>query len=240
MKAWSAVRVVARVPARALSTKPLTVAVLGTGPVATAVKASVGEWASVTDNASKATYAVMLDGDFDKMGKSLSASAVAVAVGCKNAATVAKAAPKATVAAVTCAPAIVAASELAAKAGVDTSEVTNVISWGSGIPDISHAYVGKTWALELSEDPLPAVTSTPEAEAAAAAATIKALALGSDGKWMSMGVPAVGDFGTGEGIFYSVPVVCKPGSFSRVGGISLTPAVAEAMEASRVALLAEA
>jgi len=174
------------------------------------------------------------------MGKSLKASTVACAVGCTNAAKVAKAAPGTKIAAVTSGPAVVAASELAAKAGVDAADVTNVIAWGSGIPDISHALVGKKWALEVSDEPLPDVKLTPEAEAAAAAATIKALALGSDGKWVSMGVPAVGDFGTGEGIFYSVPVVCKPGEYFRVGGISLSPVVAEAMEASRVALQGEA
>jgi hypothetical protein len=41
-----------------------------------------------------------------------------------------------------------------------------------------------------------------------------------------MGVPAVGDFGTGSGIFYSVPVICEEGGeVMRVGGVSLTPEV---------------
>jgi len=56
-----------------------------------------------------------------------------------------------------------------------------------------------------------------------------------------MGVPAVGDYGMGEGFFYSVPVICgPPGHFRRVGGVSLSPEVAAAMESSRTALVAEA
>ena len=69
---------------------------------------------------------------------------------------------------------------------------------------------------------------------------MKDWALGSEDKWVSMGVPAVGDYGMGTGFFYSVPVTCTPGSYKRVGGVTLTPAVATAMEADRVALLAEA
>ena len=44
----------------------------------------------------------------------------------------------------------------------------------------------------------------------------------------------------GTGFFYSVPCVCSPGSYARVGGVAITPDVATAMEASRVALMAEA
>jgi hypothetical protein len=65
---------------------------------------------------------------------------------------------------------------------------------------------------------------------------MKALVFGSDGKWVSMGVPATGDYGMGEGFFYSVPVVCEPGEFKRVGGVTLTPAVDAMMENERVAL----
>lgn len=219
---------------RLLSTaaKP-SVAVLGTGPVAAAAKTAVAEWASVTDSPS-APYVLVLDGD----AGAVKADAVVAVAGCAAAAKLAAAKPGATVVAVTSAPAMAAAAELASAAGVAPSEVSNVISWGTGFADVSHAVVGGKWALSIVDSALPAVTPTPEAEAAAAASTIKALAMGSEGKWVSMGVPAVGDYGTGEGIFYSVPVVCEPGSYKRVGGVSLTPEVAEAMEKSRLDLLA--
>jgi len=67
---------------------------------------------------------------------------------------------------------------------------------------------------------------------------MKDWALGSGGEWVSMGVPAVGDYGMGTGFFYSVPVVCSPGEYKRVGGVTLTADVAAAMEASRVQLAA--
>ena len=108
---------------------------------------------------------------------------------------------------------------------------------------------------------------------------MKDWAMGSDGKWVSMGVPAVGDYGVcrkprerwemaqrvhahplvlrharlcgapvhqsartsaadassrrpaaavtgmGEGFFFSVPVVCSPGAYKRVGGVTMTPEV---------------
>ena len=69
---------------------------------------------------------------------------------------------------------------------------------------------------------------------------MKDWAVGSGDKWVSMGVPAVGDYGMGEGFFFSVPVTCSPGEYKRVGGVTLTPEVAAAMEASRTALMAEA
>ena len=54
---------------------------------------------------------------------------------------------------------------------------------------------------------------------------------------MSMAVPAEGSYGLGSGFFYSVPVTCPGGGpVKRVGGIPIAPALAEAMEAQRVAL----
>ena len=51
-----------------------------------------------------------------------------------------------------------------------------------------------------------------------------------------MGVPAVGDYGMGEGFFYSVPCVCVPGEYKRVGGVTMTAEVAAACEAERAKL----
>ena len=128
-------------------------------------------------------------------------------------------------------------SDGAAAAKVPAHEVSNVIAWGRGVADVSHATVGGKWALKVTEEPLPKVEpATTVMIADAVVAHMKALVTGSDGKWMSMGVPATGDYGMGEGFFYSVPVVCEPGEFKRVGGVTLTPAVAAMMESERVAL----
>ena len=117
---------------------------------------------------------------------------------------------------------------------------SQVISWADGIVDVSHARVAGKWALKEGGAALPSVEATASVEADAIVAHMKDWATGSDGKWVSMGVPATGDYGLGEGIIYSVPVVCEPGSYKRVGGVSLTPEVASALEASRTALLSEA
>lgn len=218
--------------ARLLSTAKPAVAVLGSGPVAAAAKTAVAEWASVTDSASGTKFVLAIDADAGAAGN----DAVVAVSGIAAAAKLAAAKPGATVVAVTSGPAVAAAADLAAAAGVAPSEVSKVISWGAGFADVSHATVGGKWALSITDTALPAVTPSPEAEAEAAASTIKALALGTDGEWISMGVPAVGDYGTGTGIFYSVPVVCEPGVYKRVGGVSLTPEVAEAMEKSRLEL----
>ena len=110
---------------------------------------------------------------------------------------------------------------------------------GTGVADVSHATVAGKWALKVVDSPLPAVES-PKAAAAADAvvAHMKDWALGSGGKWVSMGVPAVGDYGMGTGFFYSVPCVTYEGTYKRVGGVSLTAEVAAAMEAQRVEIAA--
>ena len=109
-----------------------------------------------------------------------------------------------------------------------------------GIADVSHAKVAGKWALKEGGAALPAVDPTASVEADAIVAHMKAWATGSGGKWVSMGVPAVGDYGLGEGLFFSVPVTCEAGSYKRIGGVSMSPEVASTLEASRTALAGEA
>jgi malate dehydrogenase len=234
-----------------------------------------------------ASYALLLEGDMKACGAALGAGALAGVMGNTNALVAASAAKDASVTSITRPAEMAAASALASASGVAPTDVTNVIAWGAGLADISHAQVGGKWALKAtSMDSLPgSASASAEATADAVVAHMKDWALGSDGKWVSMGVPAVGDYGMGEGIFYSVPVVCTPvrrvpptreskplaepscrpiltapqrgpmpsespppprllactsqGEYKRVGGVTLSPAVAEAMEAERSALLAE-
>lgn len=190
--------------------------------------------ASVGSGGAKgAKYVIALEGD----ASGADAGALVGVMDVKTAATVAKAS-KASVTAITSPVAMAASKALAASAGVPVHEVSNVIAWGRGVADISHATVGGKWALKVADEPLPKVESPSAATTAdAIVAHMNAWALGSDGKWVSMGVPAVGDYGMGSGFFYSVPVVCTPGEYKRVGGVTLTPAVAEAMESERKALM---
>ncbi len=186
-------------------------------------------------------YAILLDSSAQKIADASKAiaksapSAVVSVLGNTNALVAAAGAPKATVTAVTRHVQMDAEDQLAAKLG---AKPKNVIAWGTGVADLSHATVDGDWALDKIESALPATSA--DVSAKAVISHVKDLACGSDGQWASMGVPAVGDFGTGTGIFYSVPTVTFPGgSYKRVGGISLTADVAEAMEKSRLDLLAE-
>ncbi|KAG8462653.1 hypothetical protein KFE25_004629 [Diacronema lutheri] len=150
---------------------------------------------------------------------------------------------------------------LAAKAGVSVNAVDRVVIWGNHsatqFPDISHATVGGKWAKEAIPDEWYKSTFIPEvaqrgaaiikargASSAASAAQaavfhVRDWALGSRGKWASMGVISNGSYGIGEDLVYSVPVVCYPGEYRRVGGISIDPYAAQMMEATRKELIAE-
>ena len=109
-----------------------------------------------------------------------------------------------------------------------------VIAWGSGIVDVSHATVAGKWVLKMGLPALPQVGDLSAAmQADAAVMHMKDWALGSDGAWCSMGVPAVGDYGMGVGFFFSVPCVCSAGKYKRIGGVTMTAEIASALEADR-------
>src|SRR3546814_349345 len=45
--------------------------------------------------------------------------------------------------------------------------------------------------------------------------------LGSNGKWVTMGVPSDGSYGIPEGVMYGVPVTTKDGEYTRVEGLEI-------------------
>jgi len=155
-----------------------------------------------------------------------------------------------------------AENQIAAKAGVGVSDVKNIIIWGNHSPsmyaDITKATIGGKWAKEVVTDDawlkdvfVPTVggrggaiiaargASSAASAASAAIEHTKDWALGSNGRWVSMGVPSDGSYGVEAGIYYSVPVVCYPGSFKRVGGLEIDPYSAEMMDITRKELLEE-
>jgi malate dehydrogenase len=46
-------------------------------------------------------------------------------------------------------------------------------------------------------------------------------ALGTDGKWVSMGIPADGSYGIAPGIVFGYPVTCKNGQYEIVQGLEI-------------------
>jgi malate dehydrogenase len=138
-----------------------------------------------------------------------------------------------------------AIAQLAAKAGADVREVTNMTVWGNHsptqYPDIFHAKVKGTNAAEAVDDQewlegdfIPTVqkrgTAVIEARGASSAASAANAAidhtrdwvLGTpDGDWVSMGIPSDGSYGIDEGLISGFPVTCANGSYQVVQGLEL-------------------
>jgi malate dehydrogenase len=138
-----------------------------------------------------------------------------------------------------------AVAQLAAKAGVAVSDITNMTIWGNHsttqYPDIFHAKVKGENAAEvvndqqwLENDFIPTVSKRGaaiiEARGASSAASAANAAidhvhdwmLGTpSGEWVSMAIPSDGAYGVDEGLISSFPVTCSGGSFEVVSGLEI-------------------
>ena len=156
-----------------------------------------------------------------------------------------------------------AKSQLAQKAGVPVSEVTELGVWGNHsptmFPDFYTARIGRRSALEvigdetwLKETFVPtvgqrgkAIIEARGASSAASAAnavvdTVRDLVNPSRGDFHSLCVVSNGEYGTPAGIITSLPVkVDAVGHWRVVEGLKLTPYAKEKIEASNNELLEE-
>lgn len=142
-----------------------------------------------------------------------------------------------------------AISQLAARAGVAVTSVTNMTIWGNHsvtqYPDLFHAKVNVDGqnrnAYELAGDHawvdgtyIPTVAKRGaaiiEARGASSAASaanaavdhIRSWSLGTPaGDWVSMGVPSDGSYGVPEGLISSFPCTCAGGRYSIVQGLDV-------------------
>jgi malate dehydrogenase len=55
-------------------------------------------------------------------------------------------------------------------------------------------------------------------------------ALGTNGKWVTMGIPSDGSYGIPEGVMYGVPVTCENGEYTRVEGLEIDEFSRERMD----------
>jgi len=208
--------------------------------------------ASSADQAFKgADLAILLEGsnaDFAAHGKALAKGAntsFVAAVGCTNtliAASNAKGMAPQQFTAITRMGQEVAETALANAASLkNTTSVSNVVVWGNDVVDYSSAQVDGKWAGAIMENMVNSRQETsPVQNAEAICEHMRDWATGTDGKWVSMGMPTVGDYGMGEGLVYSVPVVCETKfKVKRVGGIPIGQELASAMESNRADLLKE-
>ena len=64
-------------------------------------------------------------------------------------------------------------------------------------------------------------------------------ALGTNGRWVTMGLPSDGSYGIPEEIMYGVPVTCTPGKYERVTGLEIDAFSREKMDFTLKELLEE-
>jgi malate dehydrogenase len=138
-----------------------------------------------------------------------------------------------------------AIAQLAKKAEVAVSEITNLTIWGNHsatqYPDIFHAKVRGQNAAEVVDDQqwlegdfIPTVqkrgAAIIEARGASSAASAANAAvdhvhdwvLGTpSGDWISMAIPSDGSYGVEEGLISSFPVTCSNGSYEIVQGLDI-------------------
>ena len=156
-----------------------------------------------------------------------------------------------------------AKSQIAAKAGVHTTDVTNVTIWGNHsatqYPDIFHAKVNGKPAADavgdqswIEKEFIPTVqqrgAAIIEARGSSSAASAANAAIDHvrdwvqgtpSGDWVSMGVPSDGSYGVPEGLMTGFPCTCTNGEWSIVQGLDLDDFSRQRVDASVAELVEE-
>jgi malate dehydrogenase len=137
-----------------------------------------------------------------------------------------------------------AIAQLAAKAEVPVTDVSKMGVWGNHsptmYPDLFHAEIAGTQAAAvvddqawLEDDFLPNVgkrgAAIIEARGASSAASAASAAIdhvsdwvkGTNGGWVSMGIPSDGSYDIPEGLICGFPCTCTAGEYSIVDGLEL-------------------
>jgi len=137
-----------------------------------------------------------------------------------------------------------AASQLASKTGLPVSSIRQLAVWGNHSPtmyaDYRFATLNGQAAKTLINDEawnrdvfLPTVgkrgaaiieargLSSAASAANAAIDHMRDWALGSQGEWVTMGIPSDGSYGIPEGVMYGFPVTCANGEYSIVQGLEI-------------------
>jgi malate dehydrogenase len=148
-----------------------------------------------------------------------------------------------------------ALSQLAAKTGKPIDSIEKMIVWGNHsptmYPDYRFATIGGQPAPKVVNDEKwyretfistvgkrgAAIIEARGLSSAASAANaaidhVRDWVLGSNGKWVTMGIPSDGSYGIPEGIMYGVPVICANGKYTRVTGLEIDAFSREKMDAT--------
>ncbi len=137
-----------------------------------------------------------------------------------------------------------ALSQLAARAGVAVADIEKLIVWGNHSPTMYPDYRFATAAGESLKDKIADETwnretfipkvgkrgaaiidarglSSAASAANAAIDHVRDWMLGTNGKWVTMGIPSDGSYGIPVDVMYGVPVTCANGEYTRVSGLAI-------------------
>ncbi len=137
-----------------------------------------------------------------------------------------------------------ALSQLASKTGKPVESIEKLIVWGNHsptmYPDYRFATIGGASAPGVVNDEewyrgmfIPTVgkrgaaiieargLSSAASAANAAIDHVRDWVMGTNGKWVTMGVPSDGGYGIPDGVMYGVPVTCAGGKYTVVKGLAI-------------------
>jgi malate dehydrogenase len=155
-----------------------------------------------------------------------------------------------------------ALSQLAAKAGKPVESIEKMIVWGNHsptmYPDYRFATIGGQPAPKTVNDQawyrdtfIPTVgkrgaavieargLSSAASAANAAIDHVRDWVLGTNGKWVTMGIPSDGDYGIPKDIIYGMPVTCAGGKYALVKGLEIDEFSRQKMDNTLKELLEE-
>jgi len=155
-----------------------------------------------------------------------------------------------------------ALSQLAARTNVAVGDIEKLIVWGNHSPTMYPDYrfatlAGKPALSVLNDDAwnrdtfIPTVgkrgaaiidargLSSAASAANAAIDHVRDWVLGSNGKWVTMGVPSDGSYGVPEGVIFGVPVITKNGEYSVVKDLEIDAFSRERIEFTLKELMEE-
>lgn len=153
-------------------------------------------------------------------------------------------------------------SQIAEKTGSHSTKVEKMVVWGNHsatqFPDISYATVDGVPVTDKVDndwyvnDFIPTVqqrgaaiikargASSAASAASAAIDHMRSWALGSNGDWVSMGVPSMGNsYGIDEELIYARPITCENGEWKEVTGLEISEFQRTMMKATEDELLSE-
>ncbi|MDQ3228328.1 MAG: malate dehydrogenase [Pseudomonadota bacterium] len=146
-----------------------------------------------------------------------------------------------------------ALSQLASKTGRPVGDIEKLIVWGNHsptmYPDYRFATIGGASANDMIHDQawnadtfIPTVgkrgaaiieargLSSAASAANAAIDHVRDWMLGSNGKWVTMGVPSDGSYGIPKDVMYGVPVITENGEYTRVENLEIDDFSRERMD----------